>query len=204
LRLLYKLTLATMVPASLIWIVGIQATLLAILIGGFVVWAISRRATLLSKAAVAVASGQLETHLSMSGSDELSALARSGRPLPAGAAVDLRGARELIPGGEQGLRELARSMLQEYPALVARIRTSLEGKDASGLHLASHTLKGSASLFCARRVVALAERLEQMGRDESLDDVPPVLAQLEGELAQMHGALEALLEAEESGSRPAP
>jgi two-component system sensor histidine kinase/response regulator len=111
-----------------------------------------------------------------------------------GPAVDVAGARAHIPGGEQGLRDLAGAMLEEYPKLRTCIREAYEQGDAEAVRLASHTLKGSASIFCASRVEALALRLEKLGQAGTLEDMPRALAQLDLELEQMHAALAELLQ----------
>ena len=107
-------------------------------------------------------------------------LARSRPPAPAGAdagvrpkavpaatTLDLALALEEVDGDEELLREIAQIFLEDHPRLMATLREAVAACDPERLHRAAHTLKGSVANFAAREAVAVAQRLEAMGRDGS-------------------------------------
>ncbi|MFT5089523.1 MAG: two-component system sensor histidine kinase ChiS [Planctomycetota bacterium] len=91
---------------------------------------------------------------------------------------------------EELLHELVRLFLEGYPQQLELLRQAVATSDAMKLLRAAHTLKGSASNFAAAKVAACAHELEDMGRNERLEGAAKSLQSLEGELANLHAALE--------------
>ena len=83
--------------------------------------------------------------------------------------VDWKGAAERIPGGRDGVLEMAELLLAECPRMLQEIREALSDGDAERLERGAHTLKGSAGLFGASDVVAAALELEELGRQMQLE-----------------------------------
>jgi CheY-like chemotaxis protein len=82
-------------------------------------------------------------------------------------AFDLDAALETF-GGDEGLfREILGLFLVECPRLVGEIREAIETEDASKLCRTTHSLKGTASHFAASELMAIAGRLEAIGRSGS-------------------------------------
>jgi PAS domain S-box-containing protein len=100
---------------------------------------------------------------------------------PAAAILDRTLALARVGGNEQLLRELMGLFRQECPRLMTAIRDALAKRDAAGLRLAAHTLKGSVSTFGATVAFEAASRLESIGR--------------EGDFSQAHESHAALEEA---------
>lgn len=105
---------------------------------------------------------------------------------------------------EEALTELQEVMEGEFPLLVEtylndsreRIETlsvALKNKDADTVTKAAHSFKGSCINIGAPRLGALCLELEQAGREERLDDAPPILAAVEEEFVQVANAFHELL-----------
>jgi two-component system sensor histidine kinase/response regulator len=108
--------------------------------------------------------------------------------------IDLGVARDRIPGGRSGVRELVQLMLEECPKLLGQIRAGLRERDAESFQRAAHTLRGSADVFGGRYVVAAATRLEKLGRENRLDEADEGLADLEREVDRLIIALQSALD----------
>jgi CheY-like chemotaxis protein/HPt (histidine-containing phosphotransfer) domain-containing protein len=96
-------------------------------------------------------------------------------------------------GGLENAKELAELLKQECSKLLTEIRAGLAGGDAKVVQRAAHTLKGSADIFSAKRVVAAALRLETAAREQRLQESPPLVAELEAEVARLAVAVQAVL-----------
>ncbi len=86
-------------------------------------------------------------------------------------------------GGEEGVVvELAELFMAECAGLKSAIREAIQAGDADSLRLHAHTLKGSAGVFHARTAANAAQRLEQMGREGSLDGAEEAFRTMTSEL----------------------
>ena len=116
---------------------------------------------------------------------------------PDGRAVfDLKEAEQRIPGGREGVREMAGALLDECRGLTESIRAALAKGDAAGVHRAAHTLKGSAALFGAQRLTQAALAIESMGSNGELEGVETGLELLQSELALFADALASITASE--------
>jgi len=80
------------------------------------------------------------------------------------------------------LRKMLALFVEDSPRMLADIRRAIEARDAAGLKLASHALKGSVANFAAPRAVAAALALEVMGRVGSLGGAEQAYLELEAEI----------------------
>jgi HPt (histidine-containing phosphotransfer) domain-containing protein len=103
--------------------------------------------------------------------------------------IDRGAILERVGGDEVLLREIITIFLDEYPALVADIGSSVERKDARALERSAHALKGSVSNFGARSATQAALDLEIMGRRNDLRRAAAVIETLKSELTSLHSAL---------------
>ncbi|MCY2993057.1 MAG: Hpt domain-containing protein [Planctomycetota bacterium] len=103
--------------------------------------------------------------------------------------VDWEQARVAVGGDEQLLNSVIEAFLDEAPTLLAKIRQSLDERDATTLHRAAHTLKGTLSYFGNLDAIEFAQQLEIMGRQNALEEVPPMLAKLDAQLARVLACL---------------
>ena len=99
-----------------------------------------------------------------------------------GEVLDWEAAVKRMLGREDQLKELGELFLAEGPKMMNEIRDAVANRDASQtLQRAAHTLKGSADLFAAQRVVRTAARLENLGSNGPLEDAEAALVNLERE-----------------------
>ena len=84
---------------------------------------------------------------------------------------DMAVALERVDGDSELLKELATLFLCDCPRWMAEIRQAIDQHDASKLHQAAHTLKGSVGNFGARAAFLAASRLETDGRDREWSQV---------------------------------
>ena len=87
------------------------------------------------------------------------------------------------------LDKVLNTYIQTSPALVERMRAALAAGDATDLADAAHTLKSSSASLGAERLADLCRGLEQVGRDESLEQAPALFSRLETEFSQIKTAL---------------
>jgi signal transduction histidine kinase/DNA-binding response OmpR family regulator/HPt (histidine-containing phosphotransfer) domain-containing protein len=82
-------------------------------------------------------------------------------------------------GGRKGIVErVIRLYLENSPKLVRDIERAAESGDGSGLNHAAHSLKNSSANVGGTRFATLCKRLEDMGRENSLDGADEVLPHL--------------------------
>ena len=94
-----------------------------------------------------------------------------------------------VGGDAELLKELGQLFIEEYPRLLAELRDAHRRGDAQEVERAAHSLKGSAVNFGARRAVDAAARIEQLGRDGTLDSVAELLGTLDLALLALHAEL---------------
>ena len=83
------------------------------------------------------------------------------------------------------LAELTQIFRVQMPRMQAEIERCLRENDARALERAAHTLQGSAASFGAKRAVAAAQSVEQLGRSGQLQDAGPLIEELNRELAHL-------------------
>lgn len=75
------------------------------------------------------------------------------------------------------LAELCREYVTEARTTITKMQQAIAQNDAAQLRERAHYLKGSSMMIGAKALSQCCATLEQMGRDSSLDDAEPVLAQ---------------------------
>jgi len=88
----------------------------------------------------------------------------------------------LVDNDEELLMQIVDVFLTEYPGMIAEIRKALEEGDNEKLEHAAHSLKGSVGNFAAGNAVTVAQKLENLGRENKLERARQVLEKLEEEL----------------------
>jgi HPt (histidine-containing phosphotransfer) domain-containing protein len=89
-------------------------------------------------------------------------------------------------------------VMGEYPRTMAEIDAAINGRDASKLNRAAHSLKGSAGNFGARPAIETVLRLEMMGINENLSGGREEFAFLAEEMERLKQALAEFMEEEKS------
>ena len=107
--------------------------------------------------------------------------------------VALQNAIKQLNGSRALLKEMARLFLADYPQRVEEIKESIRRRDATALARAAHALKGSVGNFAAKEASAIAQRLENIGRNGQLDAAGEGCIELESELALVAKELRRLI-----------
>jgi PAS domain S-box-containing protein len=113
----------------------------------------------------------------------------SKEPTPQQEVMDAATLLSRFDGELELLKDLVTLFLDDYPKLFDGIRGAAERGDAEAMERAAHKLKGSVANFAAPIAYDAALRLEAMGRDGHLDDVPEALEELESALEDLKPAL---------------
>ena len=111
---------------------------------------------------------------------------------PSADVIDLELARRQIPGGEQGVREMAQLLFDQCPTMILEIQAALMDRDEKRVQRAAHSLKGSADIFGARHVVDAARRIEWAGKQGDVDGAAETMPELREQVSQLRSALAAM------------
>eukprot|EP00913_Durusdinium_trenchii_P013373 g12554.t1 len=104
---------------------------------------------------------------------------------------DPDGALERVDGDVEFLQELIGDFLEACDPMVAEMRASVSGNDCSTLRRVAHTLKSNVGCLGSETTAASAFRLEEIGRQEHLDEAADALTELESHLVELQSALRA-------------
>jgi two-component system sensor histidine kinase/response regulator len=116
--------------------------------------------------------------------------------------IDRVAAMKSVGGDRELLAELVQTFLRAYPGYLQQLRDAIQNKDAPLLRLAAHTLKGTMSTLGAPRSAAIAEQLELLGKNNTLEKAGNLLAELE---AVMDATIARMTEiSQELATPPAP
>jgi CheY-like chemotaxis protein/HPt (histidine-containing phosphotransfer) domain-containing protein len=99
---------------------------------------------------------------------------------------------EAAVGDPRFVRELISTFLNDAPALVGTLRSSLEQRDLEELRRAAHTLKSNGRTFGATTLATLSEELERSAQTGALGDAAELVSRTEREYARVEDALEAM------------
>lgn len=133
------------------------------------------------------------THTASRGTPSTEAAAGGLAP-PVLDAASLAALHQLDP---TGANRLVPRVMTTYRASLARLLGQLtlarERDDAASLRLVTHTLKSSSASVGALALSGLCSKAEQAVRDGRLQEVPPLLDQLESEAVLVDAAVLQLL-----------
>ncbi|WP_438483488.1 Hpt domain-containing protein [Oleiharenicola lentus] len=97
--------------------------------------------------------------------------------------------RSLSPDDTGFMKELIDIYLQDTPARIAEVETSLANKDANTLLRAAHTIKGSSANFGARTFVKMALEIESHAKTANLEAAASLVPAFKEEYARVSAAL---------------
>jgi HPt (histidine-containing phosphotransfer) domain-containing protein len=123
----------------------------------------------------------------------------ASRPPPRSApepelVVDRAALRAQVDGDDELLAEMIAIFFEDGPRLLAETAAAAAQRDGRALERAAHSLKGSLSAFHAPAAVAVARRLEQIGRGGNLAEAERTLALLNVEHDRLRETLLAVCE----------
>ena len=104
--------------------------------------------------------------------------------------VDRKVLLESLENDAAFLKTIIGIFLADCPGKLAATRAAVVAHNPREVMLASHSLKGSVSVFGAKSAVEAAQNLESMGRDGKQEGLDEAFAVLEREMALVTFALE--------------
>jgi PAS domain S-box-containing protein len=105
------------------------------------------------------------------------------------SVVDVAGALGRLQGDRALLRRIAVQFAEGAPASRAKLREAVEGRDAKALAFGAHRLRGQASSFGGKALVAAIHELEEEAKREAWTDAARALGCVEDELGRLLEAL---------------
>jgi len=97
--------------------------------------------------------------------------------------VDFDAALQVVGGDRELLSEVVALFLKkDCPRRLRELREGIEHQDARAVSVGAHSIKGSALSFGGQALGAVAQRLEQMGREGNLTGADILLEELKVEL----------------------
>ncbi|MFH0924414.1 MAG: Hpt domain-containing protein [bacterium] len=100
--------------------------------------------------------------------------------------VDLTEVLERVNGDREFLKELFNDLINDYPKQLKVLSQGIETRNFGEIVYAAHNLKGTTGALAANNARELAFKLEQMGRDEQLENAQEVLDKLKKELQRVN------------------
>jgi len=104
--------------------------------------------------------------------------------------VEKKALLESLENDAEFLKTLIGIFLADCPEKLAAIRAGVVARDPRAVMEASHSLKGSVSVFGAKSAVDAAQNLESMGREGKQEGFGEAFVLLEQEMALVTLALE--------------
>jgi two-component system sensor histidine kinase/response regulator len=105
------------------------------------------------------------------------------------AIVDRDNLLENLGGDRELLLEVLGIFAIEARNMFSAVRDAAKCNDAASLEHSAHSLKGSVSIFGARTIVEVSQKLELMGRNHDLANADDCCSLLELELARLGSEL---------------
>jgi CheY-like chemotaxis protein len=96
---------------------------------------------------------------------------------------------ERVGGDQELLRRMIRTFLRDVPKRLDQIRRAIQQKQGDRLAFCAHALKGSLSVFDARKAADFCQELEKFGRSGSLADAGKNYDHLKEEIAALEANL---------------
>ena len=117
----------------------------------------------------------------------------AGGPLDPRVTASLHDLRRSSPAGAAGIRDLVTTFLVDSEARVDQLTAAAAagGGHTEALRGYAHSLAGSSASLGARQVAALCREVEARCIAGEIEDVPALVAQLEGAFAAARGAMRA-------------
>ena len=106
----------------------------------------------------------------------------------------IEGLKALDVDGGGLLAELVNLFLDDTPTRLEALRQSLVTGDAKGVEESAHSLKSSCGNLGAHGLADIFKKIEFLGRQGQLDDVPGLVAKTDDEYVRVQDALRAELD----------
>ncbi len=116
-------------------------------------------------------------------------LAQSPRRAELDAMFGTAGGASPTPPGRALSPAACAAFMREGPRQLAAIRQGIQCADMPAISLNAHSLQGSAGLFGARELAALCGLVETLANNGMVERIPPLLTEVESELAALLASL---------------
>ncbi|HEX4412873.1 MAG TPA: Hpt domain-containing protein [Lacipirellulaceae bacterium] len=103
--------------------------------------------------------------------------------------LDVEGTLARFGGDEALFRDMTSIVLEDAPRLAQELRVAVLAADPVAIQMKAHALKGLVLGCGGQRTALAAQKLEDAGRDHSLQASVAQLAELEAELQQFLEAI---------------
>jgi HPt (histidine-containing phosphotransfer) domain-containing protein len=103
--------------------------------------------------------------------------------------LDFAAMRRQLGDDDELISDVMTLFLSDYPIRLQALKAALRARDARGVRTAAHTIKGSASNFCASRVVHTAAELEAASECEDFAVIRGYVDCLTADVEQLADAL---------------
>jgi len=108
----------------------------------------------------------------------------------ASKVLDVEGTLARFGGDEELFREMASILLDDAPRVAQQLKVAVLARDPFAIQMKAHALKGLVAGCGGVRAAQSAQKLEDAGKDQRLDDTTQQLAELELELRQFIEAIQ--------------
>ncbi len=117
------------------------------------------------------------------------ALAMRTDNLSTGAILDVEGTLARFGGDRQLFHDIIGFFLEDSPALLDELRRSVECENSVAVRATAHALKGLAAGCGGVRAAQTAQRVENAGAENDLENIASLMESLEGEFEQLRQAV---------------
>ena len=107
-----------------------------------------------------------------------------------GVDLDWEGAMKRFQLSPDAMVQIAETFVEDCANLLQQIQQAIAAGDSSTLQRTAHTLKGTADIYSARRVVRLALQLENKGREQTFEGAEEIWQELNAEAQKLMAAIE--------------
>ena len=110
-------------------------------------------------------------------------------------------ALEWMNGDHELFAEIVQLVREQLPTIRRELNTATDARDASKLRRIAHTLKSSADNIGAVPCAIVANKVEQLAKEEQWDDLPVALLKLHADVNSLETALMTWMKQEERAAR---
>ena len=115
-------------------------------------------------------------------------------PTPAQKTINSEELKQLQLDTKEDFDPLVKLFLDQLPKRIQNIKTAVKSGDHTQLQASAHQLKGSASNFCAVKLVDICSRMEKLDLPGSEKQALQLVSELESEKMSVVSALQSVLD----------
>ncbi|MCH7995562.1 MAG: response regulator, partial [Planctomycetes bacterium] len=114
-----------------------------------------------------------------------------GPDAPEQQPIDVETALDQLGGDRELLDDVVRIFVDTVPDLLTELRSACSSSDAKQVQASAHCIKGAASNICAEPIRDLAQRIEEMGKQDELEHLDSALVQLQDHMDRLRAFVDA-------------